>query len=337
MPSIHPQSEVNSQRIGEHTRIDAFAVVQAGAVIGADCHLAAHTFVDDQVIVGDRVTLGPGACLCNGTELGNEVHVGPNVTFQEKNARAAGELSSPGEITLCRDGVSIGAGATILPGVVIGERAVVGAGAFLARSVPPNAIVVGNPARIVGYVDAASAAPVVPAAVAASAGGVSSRDSGGIGAASTRVEGVKLHRMPYIRDMRGDLTVGEFGRSVPFMPKRYFLVLGVPDAELRGEHAHRRCHQFLVCVAGSIAVVADDGCNRQEFLLDRPDVGLYLPAMTWGIQYKYTQDAVLAVFASEFYDEGDYIRDYAQFMKLKAAPDPDALRCAAGPDLKQED
>jgi UDP-2-acetamido-3-amino-2,3-dideoxy-glucuronate N-acetyltransferase len=327
MPSIHSRSEVNSQRIGEDTRIDAFAVVQAGAVIGAGCHLAAHTYVDHQVIVGDHVTLGPGACLCNGTELGNEVHVGPNVTFQEKDARTVGELSSPGEITLCRDGVSIGAGATILPGVVIGERAVVGAGAFLARSVPPNAIVVGNPARIVGYVDAASAAPAAPAV---------SREGGGIGAANTRVEGVKLHRMPYIRDMRGDLTVGEFGRSVPFLPKRYFLVLGVPDAELRGEHAHRRCHQFLVCVAGSIAVVADDGCNRQEFLLDRPDIGLYLPAMTWGIQYKYTQDAVLAVFASEFYDERDYIRDYAQFMELKAARGQDALHCATGPDSNKE-
>jgi hypothetical protein len=122
--------------------------------------------------------------------------------------------------------------------------------------------------------------------------------------------------MPRGVDIRGSLTVGEAERSVPFPIKRYFMVFDVPSMETRGEHAHRECHQFLICVRGSCAVVADDGTNRQEFLLDRPDLGLHLPPMIWGIQYKYSPDAVLLVLASHAYDNADYIRDYNEFQSL---------------------
>jgi dTDP-4-dehydrorhamnose 3,5-epimerase-like enzyme len=118
--------------------------------------------------------------------------------------------------------------------------------------------------------------------------------------------------------MRGDLSVGEFGRDIPFAPKRYFLVFGVPGREVRGEHAHRTCHQFLVCVKGACAIVADDGTQREEIELDRPCIGVYLPPMIWAIQYKYSADAVLLVFASELYNPADYIRDYAEYRRLKA-------------------
>ncbi|MDB5797085.1 MAG: isomerase [Paucimonas sp.] len=319
MTHIDPRAQVWSPRLGAGTRVDAFATVQDGAVVGNNCRLCAHSYLEEQVILGNDVVIGPGSCLCNGTELGNGVQVGPNVTFPDKRGSVGAGPPNRGHVTVCRDGVSIGAGATILHGVTIGERAVVAAGAFLTRSVPPNAIVAGNPARIVGYVDA-----VTGSAAGANAGWGAQPDD--VGVVQSEVEGVTLHRLPYIIDVRGNLTVGEFGRSVPFVPKRYFLVLGVPDAELRGEHAHRRCHQFLVCVAGSIAVVADDGNNRQEFVLDRPEIGLYVPAMTWAIQYKYTSNAVLAAFASEFYEEADYIRDYKEFLALKAAT-PAVPRC----------
>jgi hypothetical protein len=86
--------------------------------------------------------------------------------------------------------------------------------------------------------------------------------------------------------------------------------------ETRGEQAHRACHQFLLCVRGECAVVADDGTRRQEFKLDRPDLGVHLPPLTWGVQYKYSPDAVLLVFASEHYDADDYVRDYDQFLTL---------------------
>ena len=181
----------------------------------------------------------------------------------------------------------------------------VGAGAVVVRSVPPNAIVVGNPAKIVGYVDAGQ-----------SVQRTDHDEQLQLGSQSTEVPGVTLHQLPRIIDIRGSLTVGEFGRSIPFDAKRYFMVFGVPSKETRGEHAHRECHQFLICVRGSCAVVADDGHQRQEFLLDRPDLGLHLPPMIWGIQYKYSADAVLLVFASHFYDSADYIRDYSQFCEL---------------------
>jgi dTDP-4-dehydrorhamnose 3,5-epimerase-like enzyme len=114
--------------------------------------------------------------------------------------------------------------------------------------------------------------------------------------------------------LRGDLSVGEFQRDVPFAPQRYFIVWGVPNREVRGEHAHRKCHQFLVCVRGSCSVVADDGEHRAEVVLDGPQRGLYLPPLTWGIQYKHSVDAILLVFASDHYDSGDYIREYGQFL-----------------------
>ena len=96
----------------------------------------------------------------------------------------------------------------------------------------------------------------------------------------------------------------------------YFMVFDVPSAETRGEHAHHQCKQFLICVKGTCHVVADDGQHREEFILNSLNLGLYLPPMTWGIQYKYSQDAMLLVFASEFYDAADYIRDYQTFLKL---------------------
>jgi dTDP-4-dehydrorhamnose 3,5-epimerase-like enzyme len=182
----------------------------------------------------------------------------------------------------------------------------IGAGAVVTRSVPPFAIAVGNPARIVGYVNAEDGRPSREVA------------GGGRGVAAAReetaVRGVQVFELPLIHDMRGDLSVGEFERTLPFRPRRYFLVMDVPSREVRGEHAHRACHQFLICVKGTCSVVADDGTARREFLLDRPNRGLLIPAGVWATQYKYSPDAVLLVFASEFYDPADYIRDYATFL-----------------------
>lgn len=111
------------------------------------------------------------------------------------------------------------------------------------------------------------------------------------------------------------LSAGEFGRDLPFMPKRYFVVFDVPSAEVRGEHAHRQCHQFLVCISGNMSVVVDDGTHREEFRLDRPDAGLHISPLVWATQYRYSPDAVLLVFASEHYDAADYIRNYDEFLR----------------------
>jgi UDP-2-acetamido-3-amino-2,3-dideoxy-glucuronate N-acetyltransferase len=132
--------------------------------------------------------------------------------------------------------------------------------------------------------------------------------------------GVTLYNLKAVADMRCMLSVGEFEDDVPFVPKRYFLVFDVPSKHVRGEHAHRVCHQFLICVNGEIAVVADNGQERQELLLDRPSLGLHVPPMVWCTQYKYSKDAVLLVFASESYDPADYIRDYDEFTRLIVSP-----------------
>jgi acetyltransferase-like isoleucine patch superfamily enzyme/dTDP-4-dehydrorhamnose 3,5-epimerase-like enzyme len=303
--SIHRFADVQSPHIGPNTRIWQFTVVLPSAQIGADCNICSHCFIENDVIVGDRVTVKCGVQLWDGLRIGSDVFIGPNVSFTNDRFPRSQQKPEKFLITTIQDGASIGAGAVILPGVAVGSKAMVAAGAVVTRSVPPNAVVVGNPAKIVGYVDASRSG--VPDMV---------DSKPGVGPTSTRVEGVNLHHMPRIPDIRGNLTVGEFDRSIPFTAKRYFIVFDVPSVETRGEHAHRKCHQFLLCVRGNCSVVADDGKSRQEFLLDRPEIGIHLPPMVWGIQYKYSADAVLLVLASHYYDDADYIRDYSEFRQL---------------------
>jgi UDP-2-acetamido-3-amino-2,3-dideoxy-glucuronate N-acetyltransferase len=306
--SIHPLADVQSTHIGEATRVWQFVVVLAGARIGGECNICSHCLIENDVVIGNRVTVKSGVQLWDGLRVGDDVFIGPNASFA--NDRFPRSKKTPEKFlqTFVEDGASVGAGATILPGITIGRNAMVAAGAVVTRSVPPNAIVVGNPAKIVGYVDADRNKTTVSDSLTTT-----------VGAQATQVAGVSLHRMPRVVDIRGSLTVGEFDRSIPFAVKRYFMVFDVPSKETRGEHAHRECHQFLICVRGSCAVVADDGVQRQEFLLDSPDVGVHLPPMVWGIQYKYSADAVLLVYASHYYDSVDYIRNYAEFCQLVGA------------------
>jgi UDP-2-acetamido-3-amino-2,3-dideoxy-glucuronate N-acetyltransferase len=127
-----------------------------------------------------------------------------------------------------------------------------------------------------------------------------------------------FHQLRMVADMRGSLSVGEFARDIPFSPKRYFLIFDVPSHEVRGEHAHKLCHQFLICIRGSCRVLLDDGQHRCEVPLDRVDLGIYVPPMIWGTQHAYSDDAMLLVFASEHYDANDYIRSYDEFRTLSA-------------------
>jgi len=313
----HPHALVESPHIGDRTRVWAYAHILPGAVIGADCNICDHVFIENDVKLGDRVTVKCGVQLWDGLRVEDDVFIGPNATFT--NDRFPRNRQPPVKYpeTYIRTGASIGANATILPGITIGQHGMVGAGAVVTRSVPPFSVVVGNPARIERYV---STAPH---------GGEPGLDRSPLHiGADTKVEvsGVQLIRLPMIEDLRGNLIAREIGKGLPFTPQRCFIVFDVPSKEVRGAHAHRRCAQLLICLRGSVMVLCDDGRDRQEFLLDDLTLGLHLEPMVWGTQYKYSRDAMLLVLASHPYDPDDYIRDYDQFLVERRAFDAAARR-----------
>lgn len=298
---VHKNAIVESgAMVGARTRIWAFVHVLPKAVIGEDCNLCDHVFVENDVRVGDRVTIKSGVQLWDGVVLEDDVFVGPNATFTNDTFPRSKQYPEQFRKTVIRKGASIGANATILPGVHVGINSVVGAGAVVTRDVPPHAIVIGNPARISGYVSSEQAKKRQPQKVFSSA--------------TILNVGAQLIELPLIVDLRGSLSFAEYGQHLPFEPKRYFVVFDVPSVEVRGEHAHRELHQFLVCLKGRCSVALDDGQHRDEVILDRPNVGLHLPPMIWASQYQYSPDAVLLVLASDVYKSEDYIRDYDDYL-----------------------
>lgn len=126
----------------------------------------------------------------------------------------------------------------------------------------------------------------------------------------------RLIEIPVLTDARGSISMAEANETLPFAPQRYFIVFGVPPGATRGEHAHRDCHQLLVCVRGSVSARTDDGRSSQEYALNTPALGLYVPPLVWGAQFDFTPDATLLVLASHKYDPGEYIRDYEEFRRI---------------------
>lgn len=305
-PFVHPQGICESANVGEGTSIWAFSHVLPGASIGRDVNINDHVFIENDVLIGDRVTIKSGVQVWDGAELQDDVFIGPNVTFTNDRFPRSKKYPESFPRTVIEAGASIGGGAVLLPGIRIGRKAMVGAGAVITRNVPPFAIVVGNPGRITGYTNSAGVR-MRPAA------------SSGATAVSGNLPDARITRLSRATDMRGSLIAMELGSDLPFVPQRYFAVYDVPSPDVRGEHAHHACEQFLMCLKGSVRAIVDDGTERQEFLLDSPDAGLYMPAMTWGTQYAYTSDAVLGVFASLPYDPADYIRSYSEFQELVLA------------------
>lgn len=304
----HAKALVESKNIGDGTRIWAFAHILPGAKIGADCNVCDHVFIENDVIVGDRVTIKCGVQLWNGLRVEDDVFIGSNATFSNDMFPRSKQYPKKFIRTFIKKGASIGANATILAGKTIGKNAMVGAGSVVTGDVPPNAIVMGNPAQITGYVSVTKTQLKLPELMPEQKHGI-------IGLSA--IPGVKFYQLPVIPDMRGTLSFAEYRQYLPFIPKRYFLVFDVQSREVRGEHAHRKLQQFLVCVKGSFSIMVDDGNFREEYLLDRPGLALYIPPMTWGVQYKYTPDAILMVLASDTYDPDDYIRDYDNFIAMR--------------------
>lgn len=216
-----------------------------------------------------------------------------------------------GDDIVVRSNARLDAACVIGDGVTIGQGAWVRAGAVVLRSIPPNAIVEGNPGHVVGYVEC------VIQGQRPDPRHIDIHNFGNLPRPARiplEVAGSALYLMRSLADTRGSLTVGEVPTEVPFSPARYFVVFGVPSIELRGEHAHKACQQFLICLHGSCRVLLDDGDRRCEVTLDRPDMGIFMPEMIWGTQYRYSPDAVLLVFASQPYEADDYLRTYDEFL-----------------------
>lgn len=265
--------------MSDEVSVHPSAVCEADAV-GPGSHVEAFASVAAGCVLGERCAIRAGAQVLSGAQIDSDVVVGANAVVG--------------------DNVRIERGAVVEPGSVV------------ADDVPANAMVRGNPARIVGYVGDEVDHPPARSIDLSSAHG----------RRRTQMGGVEILRLTRADDLRGSLMAAEFS-ELPFVPARLFTVSGVPSEHIRGSHAHRKCEQLLVCISGTVSCVVDNGELREEFRLDGPDFGLYTPPMTWATQYKYSADATLLVLASLPYDPADYIRDYDEFRRLVGQEAPE--------------
>ncbi len=300
---IHPDARCEADSVGEGARIGAMAVVRSGSRIESRAEIGAHATIAEGVIVGSDAIVEEGARVGRGVEIGDGARIGANAVIEARDS------DGTAAVTIIEGGAEIGSGAIVTAGTRVGFDSVVKPRSVVRGDVPPRAVVHGDPAAIVGYVDELRAAASVIEADAAA--GQKEIIEVGVG-------GCQLWPLESYRDLRGSLVPLEFDDGLPFAPRRLFYVFGAPGKEVRGEHAHKACAQFLIAINGSLAVVVDDGANVVEVRLNRPDVGLFLAPRTWGTQYKFSPDALLAVMASHPYDADDYIRSFSEFQQFIA-------------------
>lgn len=150
---IHPLSDVQSRKIGSGTRVWQFSVILENAEIGDDCNICAHTLIENDVLIGSNVTIKSGVYIWDGITIEDGVFIGPCAAFTNDKTPRSKVYPEKYARTIIKRGASIGANATILPGITLGENCMVGAGAVVTKSIPDNAVVVGNPARIIKYIE----------------------------------------------------------------------------------------------------------------------------------------------------------------------------------------
>ncbi len=152
-PFIHPLADVQSENIGQNTRVWQYSVIFKDARIGMNCNICAHTLIENDVKIGNNVTVKSGVYIWDGITLEDNVFIGPCVAFTNDKKPRSKQYPDSFAKTIIAEGASIGANATILPGIKVGKNALVGAGAVVTKDVPENAIVIGNPAFIKGYME----------------------------------------------------------------------------------------------------------------------------------------------------------------------------------------
>lgn len=150
---IHPLADVKSKQIGERTKVWQYSIIFPKAIIGENCNICAHTLIENDVVIGNNVTVKSGVYVWDGITLEDNVFIGPCVAFTNDKKPRSKQYPDAFPKTIVECGASIGANATILPGIRIGKNALVGAGAVVTKDVPENAIVIGNPAIIKGYIE----------------------------------------------------------------------------------------------------------------------------------------------------------------------------------------
>ena len=299
----HPNALVESEYIGARTRIWAFAHILHGAKIGEDCNICDGVFVEGKVVIGDRVTVKCGVQLWDGVVLEDDVFVGPNATFTNDHFPRSRVYPSEYPKTTVHQGASIGANATILPGITVGKRAMVGAGAVVTRSVPAGAVVLGNPARILRYISAA----------------LGDREPVSEMQLPERpfelIPGAVVSEICRFEDLAGETVGAHFAKEVPFVPAKYSVYLPTEGSRPRNALALRRGSQFMVCVRGRCKALLDDGVQRGSLALDRPSLGLLVPPLVWCVQHQFSPDAALLVFSSLPDDPDVRIGDYNDFLR----------------------
>ena len=300
---LHELACCESNSIGSGTRIWAYVHILPGAVVGQDCNICDHVFIENDVVIGSRVTIKSGVQLWDGISVSDDVFIGPNVTFTNDKFPRSRRWQTQVLRTTVMNGASIGANATVLPGITIGENSFVGAGAVVTKDVPPNAIVFGNPARIQGYLDSEDKSD-----------SLNSQHFPHTDPRPVIQSTCKIIELKRASDARGHLVAIDFNDFETFSVERIFYVYGVPNGNVRGEHAHKKCYQFLIALSGSLKVTLDDGFDKMDIFLDSPQKGLLVPPGIWAVQHSFSFDAVLAVLASDPYDPTDYIRTYSEFL-----------------------
>lgn len=289
---VHEKGICESSQIGKDTKIWAFAHVLAEARIGDNCNICDHVFIENDVVLGNNITIKCGVQVWDGITIEDNAFIGPNVTFTNDPYPRSKKYPDEYSKTLVRNGASIGANATILPGLNIGKKAMIGAGAVVTTDVPDYAIVTGNPARVIGFSEARN-----------------SIDQ------SSQINGIKYIDFSHNVDARGTLVFGETDQHLPFAPERFFYLTDLKDGKYRANHAHRVCTQIFLNLRGSTKIFIHNHTQKEIHTL-REGQGLIVPPLHWVVCFNSSPNDLIMVLNSHKYDKKDYIQCSDEFSRM---------------------